>query len=344
MNILCLQFDGDLLNIALAQIAGHHRALGDRVEVRRIATAEELQPRLGDPTWHTVYGSLIFEWTRPLAAIAQRIYPGIRLGGTGWDFEAGVQVRNTELPAAAIGAPLDYSGWPDVDYSIGFTQRGCRRRCDFCVVPRKEGGMRPVATLREIWRGEPHARRVILLDNDFFGNPFWRDVIDEALKYKLAIAVVQGINARTLTDEQAQAIASVRWMASDFSRRRVYTAWDLADDERVFFRGMGRLVKAGVSADSIMVYMLIGYARGETHADREYRRAKLRAFGARPYPMAYVREGDLGDELRMFRGWVLQRADLHSTWDEWRAAHGDQRKLAVSRRRVSLPLFPDGTA
>ena len=38
--------------------------------------------------------------------------------------------------------------------SIGFTQRGCRLKCPFCVVPRKEGG---------IWRGEPYPRHLHLL-------------------------------------------------------------------------------------------------------------------------------------------------------------------------------------
>src|ERR1700729_4591710 len=36
-------------------------------------------------------------------------------------------------------APLDYSIYPAFDASIGFTQRGCRLKCGFCVVPKKEG-------------------------------------------------------------------------------------------------------------------------------------------------------------------------------------------------------------
>lgn len=84
-----------------------------------------------------------------------------------------------------------------------------------------------------------------------------------------------------------------------------------------------------------MVYMLVGYWPGETHADRDYRRQRLRDFGARPYPMPYTRT----HELRMFQGWVVQRADLHVPWERWVAARGEPRKLGP--RRVSLPLFAE---
>jgi tRNA A37 methylthiotransferase MiaB len=33
----------------------------------------------------------------------------------------------------------DYTIYPRFQQSIGFTQRGCRLNCSFCVVPQKEG-------------------------------------------------------------------------------------------------------------------------------------------------------------------------------------------------------------
>lgn len=341
MKILVLHLDGKLPNLALMKICAHHRALGDEVELRIAENVEALHPRLGDPEWDMVYGSLIFQRSRALAQEAQRIYPSICLGGTGWD----LTVRLADEVEAM--AP-DYSGYPSFSASLGFAQRGCRFNCtDFCVVPTKEGKVRPVATLREIWRGDPWPKRVVLLDNDFFGNPNWRDLIAEARELGIAIAVIQGINARLLSDEQAAAIASVRWMADDFSRRRVYTAWDREDDERVFFRGLDRLKAHGIAPDSIMVYMLIGLHDDETHAERDYRRRKLREYGARPYPMPFRRT----PELVAFQRWVIQRHDLHVPWERWwgpsggaggggpGGAGGEPRKLGP--RRVSLPLFPE---
>lgn len=340
-RVLLLHLDGKLPNLALMRIAAHHRALGDRVELRHAETPADLQPRLGDPAWDRVYGSLIFEWTRPLAIEAQRLYPGIELGGTGWDFEGGVQIRRTDLRADVAARSPDYSVYPRFENSIGFAQRGCRFQCSFCVVPRKEGKVVSVSGLEAIWRGGDHPKQVILLDNDFFGNPNWRAVIADAQRIGIEIAVIQGINARLLNDEQAAAIASVRWMAEDFSRRRVYTAWDNEDDERTFFRGLDRLKAHGVSPDSMLVYMLIGHAPGETHADRDYRRRKLREYGARPFPMPYVRTGELGDELKAFQSWCIQRKDEFIPWEQWWGrARGNVRRLGD--RRVSLPLFPEG--
>ncbi len=347
MNVLVLQFDGKKPNLAGMKIVAAHRQAGDYVELRQIATPEDLQPRLGDPDWDRVYGSLIFERTKPLALAARRVYPHIEFGGTGWDLENGLMVRSTPLPDEIEAMAPDYSDYARngvlvdaVTYSIGFAQRGCRLDCSFCVVPTKEGRPRSVAALERIWRGPGHPPHVMLLDNDFFGNPAWPEVIADAKRLNLILSVIQGINARTLTTKQAEAIASVRWFDDSFKRTRVYCAWDNVDDENRFFRGLDKLKAVGVSPDSIMVYMLIGHAEGETHADRDYRRRKLREYGCRPYPMAFTREGALGHELTKFASWVVQRVDLHKSWEDYYGkAGGEVRKLG--QRRVSLPLFED---
>ena len=106
---------------------------------------------------------------------------------------------------------------------------------------------------------------------------------------RFAVSFTQGINARCLTDEAAEAIASVDYRNDSMDTRRIYTAWDNRGDEERLFAGLNRLVKYGVKPDHIMVYMLVGYWPAETQEDRDYRRRRLREFGARPYPMPYYR-------------------------------------------------------
>ncbi len=261
MRVLVLQLDGKLPNLALMRIIAHHRALGDSVEFRRIGNASAAAPRFGDD-FGRVYGSLIFERTQPLGELVARQWPGAILGGTGWDL-----ARKLSDFAIDDEGPLDYTDWPRWQPSIGFSQRGCRLRCPFCVVPKKEGAMRSSRTIGEIWRGDPWPREILLLDNDFFGQENWRERIQELRDGDFRVSFNQGINARFLTPETASAIASVNYRADDMKERRIYTAWDNRKDEKRLMRGLQYLVDAGVKPRHVMVYMMIGYWPGETLAD-----------------------------------------------------------------------------
>jgi hypothetical protein len=287
---------------------------------------KSVQRQLNDPDWDCVYGSLIFESTRPVAKAAQQEYPGIILGGTGWNLTDTLEDHGISTQA------LDYSDYPLFMQSLGFTQRGCRLRCPFCVVPRKEGAIREMSTIADIWRGAPWPREVLLLDNDFFGQPSWSERIKELRDGGYKVSFNQGINARMLNDETAEAIASVNYRDDSMKVKRIYTAWDNRKDEKRLFAGLDALVKHGVKPDHIMVYMLIGYWPDETSADREYRRKQLREFGARPYPMPFVRT----PELVGFQRWVIGAYDKGIPWPAWKAARYEPRNLRLGEPVLAL--------
>jgi len=181
-------------------------------------------------------------------------------------------------------------------------------------------------TIAEIWRGEPYPRSVLLLDNDFFGQPAWRERICELIDGNFKVSFNQGINARCLTEEAAEAIAAVDYRDDSMETKRIYTAWDNRADEERLFAGLKRLVKYGVKPDHIMVYMLVGYWPGETDEDRLYRQQRLRDFGCRPYPMPYVRT----PELVGFQRWVIGAYDKRIDWDEFKQASWEPRNLPDS--------------
>ena len=89
----------------------------------------------------------------------------------------------------------------------------------------------------------------------------------------------QGINARFLTDEAAEAIASVDYRADNMTTRTIYTAWDNLKHDAFHWILIGWF-GCGVKPDHIMVYVLIGYWPGETTRDRIYRVEKRLDFGA----------------------------------------------------------------
>lgn len=305
MRVLLLQLDGKMPNLALMRLSAHHKQQGDEVELRQCR--RNVEPFLWD-RFDKVYASTLFTKSLPLAKRLKEIYPQAVIGGTGWGFQ-------TLESLGVTTGDKDYSLYPTETRSIGFTQRGCRLNCGFCVVPQKEGKVREEATIADLWRGDPWPRNILLLDNDFFGQPHWRDRIAEIRDGKFKVSFNQGINARMLSDEAAEAIASVRYSDDDFKRPRIYTAWDSIGDEGPLFRGLNALKRHGVKPDHVMVYMLIG--NGDTPEDREHRRTELRAFGARPYPMPFTRS----DELVGFQRWCVGAYDKRVPWEAWERAN-----------------------
>jgi hypothetical protein len=314
VRVLLLQLDGKLPNIALMRIAAHHRDRGDKVLLDHARQSSAVERGLWDQ-WDKVYASLIFEKTRPLARRLLEVFPDAVIGGSGWDESVTVEQHGITTKRQ------DYSDYPSFRSSIGFTQRGCRFDCWFCKVPRMEGKVRAEQSIRELWRGEPWPRELLLLDNDFFGQKGWRELVEEIRQGGFKVSFNQGINARVLSEEAAAAIASLDYRDDGMKVRRIYTAWDGIGDEGPLFRGLNRLQAHGVNPDAIMVYMLIG--AGESAEDREYRRKRLREFGCRPYPMPYTRT----DETRGFQRWVIGAYDKRIPWDEWVVAGYEPRRL-----------------
>lgn len=325
LKVLLLQLDGKIPNIALMRIAAHHRVIGDQVELRWTRDIASVAPELfGRPD--LVYASLIFERTRPVAEALRSTYPDAIIGGTGWDVASNLEAIGISTKAQ------DYSIYPVWRQSIGFTQRGCRLQCPFCVVPKKEGKVKPELSISSLWRGEPWPRELILLDNDFFGQPEWEKRIDEIRQGAFKVSFNQGINARFLTEETAAAVASVDYRDDSMKVRRVYTAWDNSHDEGRLFAGLEALARHGVKPDNIMVYMLLGFWPWSDISDWEKRRRRLREFGARPYPMPFERT----PRAVGFQRWVIGAYDKRISWEEWERAGYRPERVGLG---YEMPLF-----
>lgn len=302
------QIDGKLPNLALMKLAHWHRARGDEITFSKRVERDMLEP-----IYEFVYGSAIFSYSADRVRMFRSEFPYAVVGGT-WNIAEPWTVEQE------IGADeyenYDYSIYPNFEASIGFTQRGCRLKCGFCVVPKKEGKPRSINTIADIWRGEPYPKHLHILDNDFFGQPReqWLARLDEIRSGGFKVCLNQGINIRLINEEAAAALATVPYYDDSFKTRRLYTAWDNLKDEKVFMRGVETLDRAGVRPSHLMVYMLIGWDKAETWERVFYRFEKMTALGIRPYPMIY------GDRARSlpgkyptrtlgeFQRWVIRKA------------------------------------
>lgn len=310
MMIRLTHIDGKLPNLALMKLAHWHRNHGDDVVLARTPS-----PNLFEPQYDLVYGSSIFKWSRPVIMRLLDAYPDAITGGTGTESFSTVEDHLGIDQYSEHYEHYDYSIYPEYPYSIGFTQRGCRLNCGFCIVPRKEGKPLAVNTIYDIWRrGTP--RCIVLLDNDFFGQPNdeWRARLQEIRDGGFKVSFNQGINIRMINEESAQALASVRYYDDQFKKRRLYTAWDNLGQERVFFKGVSILEAAGIPASHLMVYMLIGYKPGETFEEVFYRYSLLKDAGCKPYPMVY---NNVDPQLKRFQRWVIRRYDEVVPWNEY---------------------------
>lgn len=315
MKIRLTQLDGKLPNLALMRLAAWHRAEGDEVYWQR-GTARQL----GEPEYDWVYGSAIFGTSAKAVEAFRRQFPGAIVGGSGGD--ATLRVESI-VPTQFRG--LDYSGYPAFRASIGYAMRGCRLKCGFCIVPKQEGKARSERAIAEIWRGDPYPRDLHLLDNDFFGNPDWREVIAAIAAGGFRVCINQGINVRLIDDEQAQAIAAIPYKDDQFKRPRLYVAWDNIGDEAVFFRGVDRLERAGVPPGHLMAYMLIGYDPRETWDRLQYRYGRMIDRGIKPYPMVHDRfraeKPEHWRRLKRFQSWAVSPAQGSCLFEDFRPDH-----------------------
>jgi hypothetical protein len=296
VRVRLTHLDGKLPNLALMKLAHWHRSQGDEVTLTRTIERE-----MFELDYDTVYGSAIFAFSKDRLEAFQAQWSDAIVGGTGTD-----ELHTVEQIIGGEYERYDYSDYPDFTGSIGFTQRGCRLRCGFCVVPKKEGKPRAVNTIADIWRGEPYPKHLHLLDNDFFGQPEdqWRARVEEILAGKFRVCFNQGINIRLITEQAAEWIAKLPYYDDQFKTRRLYTAWDNLKDEGIFFRGVDTLERAGVPPTHLLVYMLVGYAKGETMDEIMYRFERMTARGIRPYPMVY---NNADRDLKRFQRWVIRK-------------------------------------
>ena len=108
VKINLLAPDSNMSNLACMKISSYHKAKGDEVTFNF-----PLQP--ADYT----YASILFSWTPdPYANM---------IGGS--------KYPQIFLPDDINKCFPDYSLYPNLDYSLGYTYRACPRKCWFCVVP-----------------------------------------------------------------------------------------------------------------------------------------------------------------------------------------------------------------
>jgi hypothetical protein len=168
----------------------------------------------------------------------------------------------------------DYDLYPQNDFSLGYTFRGCCRGCDFCKVPLIEKDFRHYS----IWDfHDSKFKKICLLNNNTFFDPDWRTTFEEIWEADLSVIDENGYDLRLLDDEKADALKRTRFTG------KLHFAWDRIEDGKEIIRGLELLKKHKIN--NVHVYVLIGY---DTSFKQDlYRCQRIVDFGFDPYVMPF---------------------------------------------------------
>jgi hypothetical protein len=156
MRVLLVDIDSTIPNLALMKISAYYKSLGHLVGFN-----------IDNPD--LVYISCIFSKNRMKAIMESTFYNcRVILGGSGIDFE-------NKLPHEIETIKPDYDLYQST-YSQGYTTRGCPNKCEFCIVPRKEGKIKINQHPSEFH--DTRFDTCMIMDNNLFAAPKdWQEMV-----------------------------------------------------------------------------------------------------------------------------------------------------------------------
>lgn len=281
MKTLLVDIDGKLPNLALMKLSTWHKQQGNDVYLNYCESPDK------------VYMSTLYQWNRHEVEKMLQMYPEAEVGGTGWNLHKNLPdtieackpdydlyTVDDILPRIRGGIATKASKIAKaeiiVNAGIGFTSRGCIRKCGFCFVPPKEGDLRQVGNISDLVNTKSNV--LILLDNNITADPDIIDKLHEIRDRGLIVDITQGIDVRLMTSEIAQALSEVKHL------RSIHYAWDLMSFERQVIDGI-KVFSQQVKVYKHLCFILTGY---DTSFEEDmYRFKRLDELGIAPYVMPY---------------------------------------------------------
>jgi hypothetical protein len=189
MQIGLLDIDGhNFPNLAIMKISAWHKAQGDHVE---FATMFE--------HYDILYKSKVFTFTPDNEYCYQA--DKIIQGGTGYDITA-------KLSDEIDPMCPDYSLY-NCEHAYGFLTRGCIRRCEWCLVPEKEGVISPYMDIQDFIGNHKSA---VLMDNNVLASDHGIKQIEKIIELKIKVDFNQGLDARLIDEPIAKLLSRVKWL------------------------------------------------------------------------------------------------------------------------------------
>lgn len=280
-------------NLACMKISGYHKERGH--EVHLLTDYRHIDE------YDRVFVSKVFTDTPVPAWVLNR--GNVMYGGTGFFFD-----QAPDLPYEIEHHMPDYHLYDDfikkqmlsgvkrsefkeyLDYSIGYTTRGCFRKCDFCV-NRKYDRVFRHSTLSEFY--DPSRPKICLLDDNVFGHPHWREILTELSATGKPFKFKQGIDERLLTDEKCEMLCQAKYDGE------ITFAFDNIADYRMIEKKLQMIRRH--TEKRFTFYVLVAFDHHDRWDDDFWRQDIIDAFerikllmryGCIPYIMRFERYDD----------------------------------------------------
>jgi hypothetical protein len=260
-----------------------------------------------------VYASVVFKKNKHKVDGLKFFYPDseIIIGGSGYDL-------HVKLPDEIEIMNPDYNLYPDMDYSIGYSSRGCDRNCSFCIVYEKEGKFHRTQHPKE-WCN-PAFDKIMFLDNNILLDKEWfYEITDFCIKNNLKTWFTQGLDIRATDRDVAHRLKELPTFKS------IFFAWDDIKDEAIIRTKVELLKESGINIRSNVIFYV--YLDGDYDYDSAVHRCRvLKSLNTNPFVMFNIDERPTNrvNELRRWanRKWAFWSCDI----DEY-----DRKKKRVSK-------------
>lgn len=160
--------------------------------------------------------------------------------------------------------------------NIGFTTRGCIRKCPFCIVSDKEGYIYIEGDLLDLWDGK--SKEITLYDNNILALPdHFEYICKQSIENKLQLDFNQGLDHRLLTPE-----------LSEWLKRINHKEYHFAFDHPSYINSVEKAIKLlkKYSINRSTWYVLVGY--NTTFEEDLFRLNYLKANNQNAFVQKYI--------------------------------------------------------